>query len=341
MVAVKAHEADRALARLDPAIRVVLFYGPDQGLVSERSEALTRASVADIADPFQMVRLDGADVASDPLRLLDEANTIGLFGGQRAIRVSATSKPLGSAVEPLLAVPPKDAIVILEGGDLPKANALRLLVERSRSGLAVPCYADQGRSLDAMVDAALREHGLSIERDARTLLVSRLGADRQLSRREMEKLALYAAGKRTIDIDDINAVVGDAAARDVDDVVDGLFCGAIGRVDQSFTRLTNSGDDPTVLLGFVIRHAIALLAARSAVDQGQLPVSEAIARMRGVPFTRKADVETALKRWSSHRLQRALALLHAASAQARRRPDLASELAARVLWNLTLSASKD
>lgn len=34
MVAIKAHEADRTLARLDPAWRLILFYGPDAGLVS-------------------------------------------------------------------------------------------------------------------------------------------------------------------------------------------------------------------------------------------------------------------------------------------------------------------
>lgn len=340
MVAIKAHEADRALARLDRSIRVVLFYGPDQGLVSERSDALMRASVADASDPFQMVRLDGADIAGDPLRLADEANTIGLFGGQRVIRISATSKPLASAVEPLLNTPPQDAIVILEGGDLPKSNALRLLVERSRTGMAVPCYADQGRSLDIVIDAVLQEHGLTIDRDARALLSSRLGADRQLSRREVEKLCLYAAGRGKIDLHDIDAIVGDASARDVDDVVDGLFCGTVGRLDNSFMRLTTSGEDPSVLLSFVIRHALALLAARQAMDEGRQSASDAISSMRGMSFTRKADVETALKRWTSPQLLKALALLNAASAHARRKPDLATELATRALWNLTLSGPK-
>ena len=44
MVAIKAHEAERTLARLDPAWRLVLIYGPDAGLVSERAAGLARAS---------------------------------------------------------------------------------------------------------------------------------------------------------------------------------------------------------------------------------------------------------------------------------------------------------
>src|SRR5690606_30017510 len=101
MATIKAHEADRTLARPDPAWRLFLFYGPDAGLVSERAAALARTSVDDPQDAFQLVRMSGDDIAADPLKLVDEANTIGLFGGRRAIRVSVTSKPLLAAVEPL------------------------------------------------------------------------------------------------------------------------------------------------------------------------------------------------------------------------------------------------
>lgn len=121
MATIKAHEAERALARLDPAWRLFLFYGPDSGLVSERAKALASVSVDDAQDAFQLVRMDGDELASDPLKLTDEANTIGLFGGRRAIRVSATSRPLLAAVEPLLATPSQDAVVIIEAGDLQRS----------------------------------------------------------------------------------------------------------------------------------------------------------------------------------------------------------------------------
>ena len=63
MVAIKAHEAERTLARLDRAWRLILIYGPDTGLVSERASALARASVDDPQDAFQLVRMDGDGVA--------------------------------------------------------------------------------------------------------------------------------------------------------------------------------------------------------------------------------------------------------------------------------------
>src|SRR4051794_28082189 len=89
MVALKTSEADSFVTRPDPARAVVLVFGPDAGLVSERVDAIVRASVDDPSDPFSLVRLDGDAVASDPARLVDEATTVPLFGGRRAIRVRA------------------------------------------------------------------------------------------------------------------------------------------------------------------------------------------------------------------------------------------------------------
>jgi DNA polymerase-3 subunit delta len=214
------------------------------------------------------------------------------------------------------------------------------MIEKARTGLAVPCYADQGRGLEALIDPVLADHGLSIDRDARTLLLSRLGADRQLSRREIEKLALYALGGGKIERHHVDAIVGDASAREIDDVVDGVFCGMLGRLDQAFTRLNAAGEDSGTLIGFVIRHAQALLVARQGIDAGRSSAAEASASMRGVPFTRRKDIESALNRWSSDQLGKAIVALQGTMANVRRHPQLARQLATRALWNLTMSGGR-
>src|ERR1044072_4304108 len=103
MVALKTSEADAFVARPDPARAVVLVFGPDAGLVSERADAIVRASVDNLDDPFSFARLDGDVIAGDPARLVDEATTVPLFGGRRAIRVRARSRNILPAVEAVLA----------------------------------------------------------------------------------------------------------------------------------------------------------------------------------------------------------------------------------------------
>src|SRR6202167_5387880 len=102
MVAVKAADVDAFVARADPARPVVLVFGPDAGLVSERVNAIVRASVDDVNDPFALARLEGETLAAEPARLVEESLTMPLFGGRRAVWVKAGAKNIAPAVEALL-----------------------------------------------------------------------------------------------------------------------------------------------------------------------------------------------------------------------------------------------
>lgn len=332
MAAVKAHEAERTLAKPDPAWRLFLIYGPDTGLVSERAAALARANVDDANDAFQLVRMSGDDIASDPLKLVDEANTIGLFGGRRAIRVSATGKLLTAAVEPLLATPSRDAIVIIEAGDLQRSNPLRVACEKARSALAVPCYSDGARDLGSLIDEMLRAAGKTIDRVNRDHLAGLLGGDRQTSRREIEKLLLYVGADPAVLSEHIEAVVGDTAQREQAALVDAVFAGRLPALDLAYAKLSGEGLDPGVMLGAVLRQALTLLKSRQSVDAGS-GVKDVVATMR-LPFPRIPAMEAALAAWTTPKLTEAISLLGAATLAVRRDGDIARPAAVRTLWTL-------
>jgi DNA polymerase-3 subunit delta len=332
MAAIKAHEAERALARPDPAWRLFLIYGPDAGLVSERAAALARANVDDVEDAFQLVRMSGDELAGDPLKLVDEANTIGMFGGRRAIRVSPTSKALLAAVEPLLTTPSRDAIVVVEAGDLQRSNPLRQACERARAALAVPCYADGARDLGSLIDETMRAGGKTIDRASRDLLAGLLGGDRQTSRRELEKLLLYVGAEPAVTQAHIDAVVGDTAQREQAALVDAVFAGKLPALDLALSRLMGEGLDAGVMLGAVSRHALTLLKSRQSVDAGK-SVKDAVATMR-LPFPRIAATEAALTQWTTPKLIQAVAILGDAALAARRDADTGKPAAARALWTL-------
>src|SRR6266540_3624822 len=138
MVALKGSDIERFLAR--PNRPIVLVFGPDAGLVCERAEALVRMSVDDPKDPFQLARLDGDELAGEPTRLVEEANTIPLFGGRRAVWVKAGEQNILPAVEALVAAPSPDCRVVIEAGDLKRNAPLRVLCERAASAAAIICY---------------------------------------------------------------------------------------------------------------------------------------------------------------------------------------------------------
>src|SRR5271167_4633721 len=184
MVALRGRDIDAYLARPDAGRPIILLYGPDAGLVRERADALLKSAVDDINDPFSLVRLDGDELSAEPSRLVDEALTVPLFGGRRAIRVRAGSRSFASGVDTLADMPLKDCRVVIEAGDLRPESPLRKACERAKTAVAIGCYPDGERDLAKLIDEELRAANLSITADARATLVTLLGGDRQASRNE-------------------------------------------------------------------------------------------------------------------------------------------------------------
>src|SRR6202050_5415364 len=192
MVALRGREIDAFLARPDPGRPIILLYGPDAGLVRERADALLASAVDDPSDPFSLVRLDGDELSAEPSRLVDEAMTIPLFGGRRAIRIRAGSRSFAAAIGTLADSPIRDCRIVIEAGELRPESPLRKACERARTAVAIGCYPDGERDLVRLIDDELRLSNLHIAADARAALTALLGGDRQASRNELKKLALYA-----------------------------------------------------------------------------------------------------------------------------------------------------
>lgn len=338
MAAKKAHEVDAFLRRPDMGYAVYLVYGPNAGLVNERAGQIARSAVPDPADPFQLIRMDGDEIASDPLRLADEANTIGLFGGKRAIWLRAGSRNIAPVVQPVLASPPQDAVIVVEAGDLQGKNPLRVAVEAARSGMALPCFADEIRDLANMLDVALRDAKLGIAADAREALLEQLSGDRLLNRRELEKLATYATGQGSITLQDVEAVMADAKSAALDTVVDAVFLGQVDVLDRNLARLFAEGEDASMTIGGVLRHAITLHRARLALDKGQSP--EAVERAARIFYKRKGAFQTQTSRWSATALESVIGGLREAQAQARRNGLMAETLASRVFLTIALRVAR-
>jgi DNA polymerase-3 subunit delta len=340
MTAIKASDIDRFIAKPDPRMPIVLVYGPDAGLVRERVDALVKASVDDPNDPFAFVRIEGEDLAGNPSRLVDEAHTVPLFGGRRAVLVKAGSRNIAAAVEPVVAAPSDECRIIIEAGDLKKSSPLRALIEKTKTAAALPCYVDNSAAIGMLIDSEMREAQLTIAPDARTMLAQLLGGDRMASRSEIRKLAMYARGQGRVELADVMAVVADASALALDGVIDAAFAGRTAEVETEFNKARAGGSSPAAIISAAIRQIANLHKMRLAVDDGD---SLEFAMKRGAPpvhFTRERKVGDALRVWTPARLVRTMETLAEASLDARRNAPLAEAIAQRTLLSIAVNARR-
>ena len=217
MVAVKSYQADAFLKAVERAPSSVLFYGTDAGLVAERAATLAKRLAQ--AHDGEILRLDDTDLEDSPDRIGVELLTRPMFGGRKIVRAATGRRINAASLKPVVEVGRLEGFLIVEAGSLRKGDALLTLFETAAGAAAVACYPDEARDLDGMVGDVLAAARMQIAPEARRLLVSRLGADRALSRAELEKLVLYARGKARIEEADVEAAVGDAAETALDRVV--------------------------------------------------------------------------------------------------------------------------
>ncbi|MCC2096610.1 MAG: DNA polymerase III subunit delta [Hyphomicrobiales bacterium] len=338
----KAHEADAWISRPDPGARIVLIYGTDRGVVSERARKFAAATGIPLDDPFATIRMDADALASEPGNLIDEARMVSMFGGQRLIWVTGggTQKGLVSAVKVLVEEPPTDCLILIEAGDLKKgATTLRGIVESAPSAMALPCYADDARKLDQIINEELAAARMTITLEARELLKSGLGGDRLASRGEIAKLVLYAMGKPQITVEDVAESIGDVAASSADDAVDAAITGRIEDLDIAVQRLLASGSPPFLLLSAAMRRFAQLQELRLAVETAGKTVQAAVASARPpVFFARRPAMEAALGAWTGSAIGRILDRLQQAILDIRRTPSLEAEMTRQAMLAIAVES---
>ncbi len=344
---IAAGDADAFARAPDSAAHAVLVYGPDNGLVRERADCLTRAVAEDLADPFRVAELSAAQLQDDPARLGDEAAALSLTGGRRVVRLRDAGDALAATISEFLAAPLGDALVVVEGGDLPARSSLRELFEGAANGAALPCYRDDSRALMKLIRESLSAAGLEIAPEALDFLVANLGGDRQLTRRELEKLVLYKgeAGAmpgegRRVELDDVLALVGDSAALTLDDLAFALADGDLAALERSMRRGLAEGAAPVSLLRAAARHLVRLHVVAGMAAAGS-PMDDALRKLRPPVFWKlKSRFLAQAGRWSPERLARALARLVEAESESKRSGAPAEALAARALMEVAANAPR-
>ena len=159
--------------------------------------------------------------------------------------------------------------------------------------------------------------------------VSLLGADRGITRREIEKLALYMRGRKRVELEHVRAILGDEAEARVDSVCDAAGECDLAGLDLALERLWASGATTTQILRVAIGHfqRLAQLKPFSAQD-------EALdAKLKGNK-QHAASIKRQLTRWSEERLLDACDLLLEAEALTRTTGVPAEAVTARALFTL-------
>jgi len=316
----------------------VLIHGTDTGRVHEVAAEIVRASAGSLDDPFLIVRLSDSSLLADPSLLVDEARSLSLIGGRRIVWVAPAGRGFQAAMEAYLTDRGGDALIIAEAQALPKSSKLRSMCEPSKFVTVIACFEDSTEDLRALVSRAASEAKFGITDDVLELIVDRIGSDRALSRREIEKLLLYCHGKASIEPEDVEAACGDVSASSLDALLDAAFGGDLAECCRRLAQLEESGMSPAGVLTGTGNHLARLQELRSEIDRGR-PRDTVVRNARPpVHFNRQPGMMRQLVLWSGAALDEAQGTVLEATALTRQFATLDHAITERALLSLARRA---
>lgn len=336
----KPQQIASILKSLDPAIRAVLIFGRDDGLVREYAATIGKQIVSDLSDPFNVARPTSEQIKAAPSILLDEVAALSMMGGRRLVRLENVGNDCKDAVALVLDSDMGDGLLVITAGDLTVSSALRKLVEGHSKGMAIICYADEMRDVMGLIREVLGDAGLTPTQDAISYLANNLGSDRAVSRGELNKLVLYMGdNKGQLTLADAEACVGDTAALMLSHIAEATTGGNLKQLESVLERAFTAGESPVAILRIVSSRLMKMHLARGTMDCEGMSARAAVDKIRPPVFYKEKDAFTQqLERWPLRRITQALDIVADAEADCKTTGLPADVIAARTCLRVARAA---
>ncbi len=285
-------------------VQAALIYGEDVGLTREyRGDILKALRVSD----FDCIRLHVQQVESDSDSIVNAAASQSLWGdatGCQVVRIDEVSNTCAKAIKTFLNTV-NDGFLLVVSGNLPASNPIRKLFEQAKNAAALPCYLDDDRSIRTLVSETLHSHNIRIAPDALQWVQSHMGADRMMTRMELEKLVLYAGEQKSLSLQAVRDCLVDSAEHRVDDVVYAVANGNGKALENGLKILLDEGISAVQILRMCQSHFINLHRAKTDIANGT-PIDTAT---KSVFWKNKKAFTAQLNTWTPKNLTRALYVL--------------------------------
>ncbi len=254
--------------------RIYVIAGKEQSRVSAQCQALLEQLLEPEARMTGLLSVDGAQ--AQIAEILDELRTMPFLTPQRVVVVKDAEEFVSRnrpALENYFDHPSETGILILTVGKWLKST--KLAKKLSKAGklidLQPPKRGELGRYI---IDHARHANDKALDRNAAALLIDLMGENLTQLCNEVDKLALFARGDKTITVQHVEALAGHNRVFGAFEVIEAMMA---GRAMQAIERLRNMfAEDKSAeytVVGAFAYHLRRLFQAKAMLEKGESPHS--------------------------------------------------------------------
>jgi len=246
-----------------------LLHGEDAWQKEEAALALRGAALSEGEGAFDLVLLEGG--ACRLAEVVDAALTLPLFTSRRLVWVKEAEAIRDAVVAPLESYlrSPSPSTCLLFACGAGKPDFRKALFKTLQQHASVWEFTSmKGAVLQRWIRERAVQLGAEIEPDAVSLLEFHAGPETMRLDRELRKAIDFAAPRKRLGVEDVEATLGITASASVFEWVDTT---AAGRAAESVSLLRGilaEGEEPVRLLFLLARHLRMLILGKALSRQG-------------------------------------------------------------------------
>lgn len=199
-----------------------------------------------------------------PARLVIVRGLLGLFESAEKAKKTPRSKATGwTSLKEYVKHMPASTVLVLVDAKLKKGNSLLKALAPVATSKEFPAL--RGAGLADWIHRQAKESGGALAPSAARMLAGVVGSNLWILSNEIEKLCLYASG-RTVEADDVAAMVASAREPSVFAMVDAILEGRTTVATGLLHRLEDEGAAPPYLLFMITRQFRQVILAKDLLQ---------------------------------------------------------------------------
>lgn len=293
--------------------RVVVLFGTDTGKIKDYVSRYTKSLVENISINRQLFESKDIIATEGKGEFLDFLKNFSFLGEKNLFIIRNADDKLTKLMAEIEGVKFSDSYLVVEAIGLNARSKLIQWAIKSDKAVAVGCYNDEGMDLGRFITNYVGELGYKIEANAVSLMLSFLGNDREITKREIEKLVIFHNDVNTpITSKVMELVVGNNLQFSFDSFFTPILLGDMVSFNKNWSKAIIEFGGAIAILRIMQKQILKLIKVQSAMASG-ISFEEVIKKQNiMLNFKTEPDFRKQLNLWDMNRLNKGLELLYRA-----------------------------
>ncbi len=214
-----------------------LLYGENVGLKKDIKNFISNEINQKDKNKVETLSFYESDVISKEEDFYNSVYSGSLFSSKKIIIIYDATDKILNKINNIFDKQPENTLLIIFSDILEKKSKLRNFFEKEKSTVCIPCYLDNTRDLELILQSELKEDNIKLSREAINLLIEKSNSDRNNLRNEIEKIKSYSLNKKIIEIDELKSLINFSGDYKSDILINECLCGNIKEYKKIISEL--------------------------------------------------------------------------------------------------------